>query len=329
MYRFVLTYRLDGWHGKYEAAYTSIYTPGAGQRIAPLITGCRSCPSRRPTAWRSSYIPRSASDAPPPAAASDAARIAHLFDRAAGLAIALEKLDHAGIWTITGVGQCYPKRLHSRLGDTAPVALHGVGDTALLDTDGVGVVGSRDISADGSQVAREIAERAVKSGLPVISGAARGVDNDAMNAAFEAGGQVVGVPADALERAVARRGTRQGVAKGRICLITPYTPAATFSTGNAMGRNKIIYGLSRCTVVVTSDHQTGGTWAGATEALKHSYGRVASWTGPGSGPGNNALVEQGALELSDVTHVDELFSESVVLAPRKHEESADQLTLGF
>jgi predicted Rossmann fold nucleotide-binding protein DprA/Smf involved in DNA uptake len=196
-------------------------------------------------------------------------------------------LDNHGRWSVL------PKRLHSRLGDTAPVALHGVGDTALLDTDGVGVVGSRDISAKGSQVAREIAERAVKSGLPVISGAARGVDNDAMNAAFEAGGQVVGVPADALERAVARRGTRQGVAKGRICLITPYTPAATFSTGNAMGRNKIIYGLSRCTVVVTSDHQTGGTWAGATEALKHSYGRVASWTGPGSGPGNNALVEQG------------------------------------
>ena len=93
-----------------------------------------------------------------------AERIAKLFDRAAGLAIALEKLDHSGIWTITGVGQRYPERLRTRLRDSAPVVLHGVGDTSLLDADGVGVVGSRDISAEGSQVAREIAKSAVKSG---------------------------------------------------------------------------------------------------------------------------------------------------------------------
>lgn len=59
------------------------------------------------------------------------------------------------------------------------------------------------------------------------------------------------------------------------------TLAVPFSVGNAMGRNKIIYGLSRCTIVVATDDGTGGTWAGATEALKNHYGRVASWTGAG------------------------------------------------
>ncbi len=259
----------------------------------------------------------------------DAERIATLFDRAAGLAIALEKLDHSGIWTITGTGERYPQRLRAQLGDSAPVVLHGVGDTSLLDTDGVGVVGSRDISAEGSQIAREIAEGAVKSGLPVISGAARGVDGDAMNAAFEVGGQVVGVLADALERSVTRRGTRRGVADGRICLVTPFTPSAPFSVGNAMGRNKIIYGLSRCTIVVASDHETGGTWAGAIEALKNGYGRVVSWIGPGSGAGNSALVRRGAAELPDVNRLEELFHESVVSPKVKVESLGDQLTLGF
>ncbi len=259
----------------------------------------------------------------------DAERIATLFDRAAGLAIALEKLDHSGIWTITGVGQRYPERLRTRLRDAAPVVLHGVGDTSLLDTDGVGVVGSRDISAEGSQVAREIAQSAVKLGLPVTSGAARGVDSDAMNAALEVGGQVVGVLADALERSVTRPSTRRGLADGQICLVTPYTPAAPFSVGNAMGRNKIIYGLSRCTIVVASDHETGGTRAGATEALKNRYGRVASWTRAGSGSGNSVLVEQGADELSDVTRLDELLHESVVPGPVNDDAFGDQLTLGF
>jgi predicted Rossmann fold nucleotide-binding protein DprA/Smf involved in DNA uptake len=119
----------------------------------------------------------------------EAERIARLLDRAAGLAIALERLDHSGIWTITGVGQRYPERLRSRLRDAAPVVLHGVGDTSLLETDGVGIVGSRDISSEGTRVAREIAQIAVRSGLPVVSGAARGVDQVAMNGAFEAGGQ--------------------------------------------------------------------------------------------------------------------------------------------
>lgn len=259
--------------------------------------------------------------------ADNAERIAQLFDRVAGLAIALEKLDHSGIWTITGVGEGYPKRLHARLRDAAPVVLHGVGDNSLLDTDGVGVVGSRDISAEGSNVAREIAHGAVKAGLPVISGAARGVDSNAMNAAFEAGGRVVGIPADSLQRAVARRGTRQGVAKGRISLITPYPPTTAFSRGNAMGRNKIIYGLSRCTIVVASDLETGGTWAGATEALKNSYGRIASWTGAGSGAGNRALVDSGAIELAEETRLHEVLNESVVLPAVNIETSGKQLSL--
>lgn len=259
----------------------------------------------------------------------DAERIARLFDRAAGLAIALEKLDHSGIWTITGVGERYPERLRTRLRDSAPVVLHGVGDASILDTDGVGVVGSRDISADGSQVAREIAKSAVTSGLPIISGASRGVDGEAMNAAIEAGGRVVGVLADALEPTVNRRSIRRGVAGGQICLVTSYTPSAPFTVGNAMGRNKTVYGLSRCTVVVASDHETGGTWAGATEALKNGYGRVVSWIGPGSGPGNSVLVQRGATELSDVNRLGELLHKSVAPPAEKMEALGDQLTFGI
>lgn len=49
------------------------------------------------------------------------------------------------------------------------------------------------------------------------------------------------------------------VADGQISLVMPYTRAAPFSVGNAMGRNKIIYGLARCTIVVAADRDSGGT----------------------------------------------------------------------
>ena len=48
-----------------------------------------------------------------------------------------------------------------------------------------------------------------------------------------------------------------------------------------MGRNKIIYGLCRCTIVVATDLDTGGTWAGATEALKNQFGASLRGTEPG------------------------------------------------
>jgi predicted Rossmann fold nucleotide-binding protein DprA/Smf involved in DNA uptake len=75
-----------------------------------------------------------------------------------------------------------------------------------------------------------------------------------------------------------------------------------------MGRNKIIYGLARVTVVVASSQGEGGTWAGATEAIRKRYGRVAVWIGPGAGPGNAALVKAGAAPIKraeDLLNLDE------------------------
>jgi predicted Rossmann fold nucleotide-binding protein DprA/Smf involved in DNA uptake len=60
-----------------------------------------------------------------------------------------------------------------------------------------------------------------------------------------------------------------------------------------MSRNKIIYGLSTATVVVATDEDTGGTWAGATEALNKRIATVLVWRGEGEGPGNSALTERG------------------------------------
>ena len=230
-------------------------------------------------------------------AGEHAERVAKLLERGAALALAIEQLEHTGLWTVTGAGEDYPPALRLRLGDAAPPLLHGVGDLHLLATAGVGVVGSRDIEPEAAWVAREVARAAVTQSLPLVSGAARGVDQHAMSAAFEFGGKVVGVLADSLERTVSKPSIRQAVASGQICLITPYGPKAPFSVGNAMGRNKIIYGLSRCVVVVRSEEGAGGTWAGATEALTRKITSVISWTGAGSAPGNRALVGLGARDL--------------------------------
>jgi predicted Rossmann fold nucleotide-binding protein DprA/Smf involved in DNA uptake len=181
--------------------------------------------------------------------------------------------------------------------------LYGAGDAGLLALPAIGIVGSRSVSDEGAEVARSAGRAAAGEGLSVVSGGAHGVDQLAMGAAAEAGGTVVGVLADSLERTLGLADTRRAILAGRTCLCTPYRPDARFTTGNAMGRNKIVYGLSRVTLVVSADHEGGGTWAGAREALDKGFGPVAVWRGAGEGTGNAALEAGGAAAVTDVSTV--------------------------
>lgn len=87
--------------------------------------------------------------------------------------------------------------------------------------------------------------------------------------------------------------------------------------------------LDHCTIVVAGEHETGGTWAGATDALRNGYGRVASWIGPGGGEGNSSLVRRGAFKLSEVSRLGGLLDASVVRAAAGVEPAGDQLSLKF
>ena len=256
-------------------------------------------------------------------ALGEAERVLQLLDRVTAVALALERLEQAGIWTLTPEDDGYPARLVERLGDSAPPLLHGVGEVRLLDGPGLGIVGSRDVTPDGAAVARQAAEQAAQGGWSVVSGAARGVDQQAMSSAFDAGGAVIGVLAEALSRVVRRPDFRKAVLDGNVVFLTPYAPEAGFSPANAMGRNKVIYALSHRVLVVCSDKDKGGTWAGATEALRAGWTDVVVWHGPGEGPGNTALAARGATAVNDLTGL--LATKSLALQVTK--AHADQLSL--
>lgn len=65
-----------------------------------------------------------------------------------------------------------------------------------------------------------------------------------------------------------------------------------------MERNKFIYSSSIATVVVRSEKGQGGTWAGATESLKHKWAHIFVWDQK-KYAGNQKLIEMGAIPLSD------------------------------
>lgn len=236
-------------------------------------------------------------------AADIASRVARLLARATAMAFELERLEQSGIATLTPFDDSYPQRFRSSLGSKAPPVLHATGALELLDEGGVGVVGSRNVSDEGARVAAALGRQAASLDVPLISGAARGVDQLAMNAAFAAGGGVIGVPARPLCRTLESPGVRRAVHEGRTVICTPYAPDSPFSVGKAMGRNKLIYALSDVTVAVAADLGSGGTWSGATEAIRGRYCRVAVWRGPGEGPANEALAAKGATPITDASQL--------------------------
>lgn len=255
-------------------------------------------------------------------AGGEAERLAALLEGAAALESERIRLAEAGIRILSRFDDGYPERLAGRLGSGAPPVLHLAGDPELLAQDGVGIVGSRSVGREARQAAEEVARAAVEASLPVISGVAKGIDQAAMGAALQAGGVVAGLPAEALDRLLKDASVQEGIDNRRLCLATPYAPSAGFSVGAAMGRNKLIYALSRVTLVVTSDDGAGGTWAGATEALNRGIAPVAVWSGPGAGPGNPKLVRKGGVEVATAEEV---------LAVKRQEEpgTEDQLRMIF
>lgn len=179
---------------------------------------------------------------------------------------AIGKLSEAGISLVTEFEVDFPQLWIQKLGDKTASHLFVAGNVALLNAPAIGVVGSREVDSLGMGFGNEIAAEAVLLGYTVISGGAKGVDEIAMKAALASGGSTVGI----LAESILKHMKKWDWDSGNICLATPFAPDLGFLVGNAMARNKLIYAGSQATVVVSSTLESGGTWAGASEALKQN-----------------------------------------------------------
>jgi DNA processing protein len=225
---------------------------------------------------------------------TEAGRLAGLLARNEDLGSELVRLSSRGIQVMTRVDPDYPQRYRQRLKESTPIVLFYAGQPALLGQPGIAVVGSRHVDQAGQECAAFVGNACGLSGLVLYSGGARGVDTLSMNAALEARGSAVGILASNLEKAIRLPEIDQALKRGDLCLATPYLPDAGFSVGAAMGRNRLIYCLADYAIVVASEAEKGGTWAGATEALKAGWIPVFVLDHTAMPDGNRLLLQKGA-----------------------------------
>jgi DNA processing protein len=192
----------------------------------------------------------------------------------------------------------YPKRL--RQCADAPVLLFVKGNADLDPPRSVSIVGTRAPTDQGRRLCEELVEGLTESGATVVSGLAYGIDIVAHRAALKQGLPTIGCVAHGLDRlypgehaATAKEMCEQGA------LVSELTSGSSFDPGNFPARNRVIAGLSDCTVVVESGTRGGSL---ITADIANSYDReVVAYPGrptDGKSIGCNRLIQQNKAHLA-------------------------------
>lgn len=188
----------------------------------------------------------------------------------------------------------YP-RLLREIPDPPPL-LFVRGEAGLLGQPQLAMVGSRNPSPGGRQLARDFARQIARCGLGVTSGMALGIDAASHQGALGGGGwtvAVLGTGPDLVYPARHRELAGQIVAHGAV--VTEFTPGTPPVAANFPRRNRIISGLSLGTLVVEAAPRSGSL---ITARLATEQGReVFAIPGPIHNPlarGCHALIRQGA-----------------------------------
>lgn len=174
-----------------------------------------------------------------------------------------------------------------------PGALFVRGRLSLLDRPRVAVVGTRDATGPGREMARLLGRRLVDAGATVVSGLALGIDGAAHSGALAvADAAAVAVVATGPDHPYPRRHARlwEDVAtRGLLCSEAP--PGRGAAAHAFPQRNRLIAALARVLVVVES-REEGGSLITVDEALRRDR-RVLAVPGHPlvpSSAGTNALL---------------------------------------
>ena len=169
----------------------------------------------------------------------------------------LNECRQKGYNIITPDNPLFPERLRT-LSDM-PLVLYGIGDCSVLsDVVNIGVVGTRNASPYGIQVAQKLSYALASSGATVVSGGALGVDSEAHAGAMLAKGRTLAFLGCGLsfgylkENASLRRAITRYGAEG-----SEYPPFAPAGRMTFPIRNRLISGVSLGVVVIEAGVKSG------------------------------------------------------------------------
>ncbi|MCW8901325.1 MAG: DNA-processing protein DprA [Gammaproteobacteria bacterium] len=212
----------------------------------------------------------------------------------------------------------------------APPILYVLGQPEILSLPQFAIVGSRNPTHAGQDIAHDFAAYLTKMGMTITSGMALGIDTaahqgalDTMQSDYHGHGFTVAVTGTGLDRVypAKNREIAHKIAENGV-LVSEYAPGTPPLPGNFPRRNRIISGLSMGVLVVEAALQSGSL---ITARLATEQGREV-FAVPGSinhplAKGCHALIRQGAKLVETADHILEELGGFVAMLDKSADES--------
>lgn len=198
----------------------------------------------------------------------------------------------------------YPKALLNI--SNPPENLFVLGNEKILDNFGIAIVGSRNCTKYGEEVAKSIAYNLSKYNINVVSGMAKGIDSAAHIGTIIGKGKTIAVLGSGFKHIYPKENIKllQDIINSGGAIITEYEEDILPMPENFPKRNRIISALSQGVVVVEAGKRSGSliTAEIALEEGKEVFavpGNIISKTSKGT----NELIKDGAKLVENVRDI--------------------------
>ena len=245
----------------------------------------------------------------------------------------IEKMYRYGVKALKYTDPDYPSRL-KEIYDYPPL-LYVKGTLLPEDEWCLAVVGTRQATVYGRQVAEEITADLSRSNITIVSGLAKGIDSAAHQSALAAGGRTVSVFACGLDTVYPSENTdlaRNIIQHG--ALVSEYPLGTKPKPEHFPRHNRIMSGMSLGVLVIEANESNGAITT-ARFALGEVFAIPDSILSPPS-QGTNGLIQEGAKlvrnytdileELNMITVVHQIEMKKIIPSSNTETQLLKQLT---
>lgn len=210
---------------------------------------------------------------------------------------------HNNITVISIFDAAYPEDLKQIA--SAPLLLFCKGDVSLLTSPQIAIVGSRNATPTGLEIAAEFAYQLTLAGITITSGMARGIDGAAHKGALAGSGKTIAVLGTGVDIYYPKQHkllTNQVLEQG--LLLSEFLPGTAANAHNFPRRNRIISGLSLGVLIVEAEIKSGSliTVRYALEQNKEVFAVPGSIKNP-LAQASHFLIKQGAKLVENVSDI--------------------------
>jgi predicted Rossmann fold nucleotide-binding protein DprA/Smf involved in DNA uptake len=227
-----------------------------------------------------------------------------------------------GIEVLSRTDPRYPRRFsHSLSPAKQPLLVWAQGALPLLNEASITMVGQETPDEETAHFLRELMHDLVAEEIGLVSGYGRGLDRAAFETmlATPAGRAVVVLPLGLKAFAQTTQRLEPALNSGQIVLVSPFAPDTPYQERLAEARNLLIDHLALTLLIL---HPNEEAQSRAEAALNRGLSVFVSLTDTAS---NRALIDQGALLLTDSGEVIEMVQQALIDTAllESNEEEAD------